>query len=171
MADERAQENTLQYTIAYAGFWRRFLAALVDWIVLNLASTAIAIVALGIFYIFRFGIQAGPEAPSFWAAYGSMWEQVFEAVVYFCLAFPYYVIGHYRYGTTLGKWPLGIKVVRAGTLGPISYGRSLGRFFAYLLSYLPMGCGFLMGAFQPEKRALHDLAAGTVSIVRIRVKK
>jgi uncharacterized RDD family membrane protein YckC len=49
---------------------------------------------------------------------------------------------------------------------PISLKQSWIRCLSYTLSYLPMCAGFIMAAFQPEKRALHDLIAGTVSIVK-----
>jgi uncharacterized RDD family membrane protein YckC len=40
----------------------------------------------------------------------------------------------------------------------------------YTVSYLIIGCGFFMAAFHPQKKALHDLLAGTVSVVRNKAK-
>ena len=46
--------------------------------------------------------------------------------------------------------------------------QSVVRTVGYALSYAPLGAGFLMAAIHPEKRALHDLIAGTVSITKER---
>jgi uncharacterized RDD family membrane protein YckC len=110
----------------------------------------------------------GQSAPPFWDAFDPLWLQIVNAGLYVLMAFPYYVIGHYRYGTTLGKRPLRVYVVQAGSFERITLKQSVIRFFGYLVSYLPFGAGFLMAAFHPQKRALHDLIAGTVSVRRER---
>jgi uncharacterized RDD family membrane protein YckC len=51
---------------------------------------------------------------------------------------------------------------------PISMKQSVIRSIGYAISYLPLAAGYLMAAFHPEKRALHDLLAGTVSISKER---
>jgi uncharacterized RDD family membrane protein YckC len=40
--------------------------------------------------------------------------------------------------------------------GPISYGRSTGRYFAKMLNGFTFYIGFLMAIWDDEKRALHD---------------
>jgi uncharacterized RDD family membrane protein YckC len=50
---------------------------------------------------------------------------------------------------------LGLKVTRADG-GPISAGLAAGRFFAKYLSFLTFCIGFLIAAFDREKRSLHD---------------
>lgn len=63
-------------------------------------------------------------------------------------------------GRTLGKWLLGIRVV--GEDGrPIGYGRALGRAVAWGVSAGLLGLGFLVAAVREDRRALHDLVAGT----------
>jgi uncharacterized RDD family membrane protein YckC len=65
-----------------------------------------------------------------------------------------------RYGATLGKMACRIKVVSPEG-AQISYARALGRYFAELLSAIVMGIGYLMAAFDSEKRALHDRVCST----------
>jgi len=61
---------------------------------------------------------------------------------------------------TLGKAALGMKITdRAGR--KISLARSIGRYFAQILSYLTFFFGYLMIGFTKEKTGLHDLIAGT----------
>jgi uncharacterized RDD family membrane protein YckC len=45
--------------------------------------------------------------------------------------------------------------------GPISAGLAVGRFFAKILSSLTLCIGFLIAAFDREKRSLHDHICGT----------
>ena len=50
---------------------------------------------------------------------------------------------------------LGLKVIRSDG-ARITYGRAVGRFFAENLSGLILCIGYIMVAFDGEKRALHD---------------
>jgi uncharacterized RDD family membrane protein YckC len=149
----------------YAGFWIRFVANLIDTIVLTVASWFLELMILGAVY------WIGSRAKPFQDAFNPFMLQVFNGVLYLLLAFPYYTWGHYRYGTTLGKKPFKIYVVGMATFLPITGKQSVIRTLAYALSYLPFGAGFLMAAFQPEKRALHDLVAGTVSITKEQINE
>jgi len=132
----------------YAGFWIRALASCLDDVVLTLPSLLLAWPWLGLFE----------------AKMAGFWIQVIGTIIYVLLGFGYYGWGQYRYQTTLGKRLFGIRVVNFADLGRISLKQSMIRYLAYGLSGIIAGAGFLMAAFQPEKRALHDLVAGTVSV-------
>jgi uncharacterized RDD family membrane protein YckC len=70
-------------------------------------------------------------------------------------------------GRTLGKWVAGLRIERRDGV-PLSFGRALLRHLVgYPLTLLTFGAGFLLAAFNPQGRALHDLLAGTV-VVRSR---
>lgn len=70
-------------------------------------------------------------------------------------------------GRTLGKWFAGLRIERKDGV-PLSFGRALVRhLLGYPLTLLTLGAGFLLAAFNPQGRALHDLLAGTV-VVRSR---
>jgi uncharacterized RDD family membrane protein YckC len=58
-------------------------------------------------------------------------------------------------GQSIGKMALGIKVVSHED-GPVAFGRATLRTFAYVLSALPLGAGFLPGVFGADRLALHD---------------
>jgi uncharacterized RDD family membrane protein YckC len=67
-------------------------------------------------------------------------------------------------GRTLGKWATGLRIEPVNG-GQISIGAALLRHFVgYPLSFLPLGTGFLIAAFTPRGRALHDLIAGTIVV-------
>jgi uncharacterized RDD family membrane protein YckC len=136
----------------YAGFWRRAGAVFIDGIIIYVANLPIGFV----FGIMTPMMQDGNGKPSgaFWAAFGVMYicQLVIPAV--------YMILMHGKYGATLGKKALGIKVVMSDG-SPISYGRATGRYFAYLLSGLILYVGYIMAGFDDEKRALHDHLCNT----------
>jgi uncharacterized RDD family membrane protein YckC len=70
-------------------------------------------------------------------------------------------------GRTLGKWRAGRRIERRDG-ETLSIARALVRhLLGYALTALTLGLGFLLAAFDPKGRALHDLLAGTV-VVRSR---
>ena len=69
-------------------------------------------------------------------------------------------------GATPGKKMLGIHVVDAKTHAEMNNKQAIVRYISYIASSLPLGLGFFMVAFHKEKRALHDILAGTVVIYK-----
>ena len=143
----------------YAGFWLRMLAEIIDSIVLTFLTSAIAFVIYRIAEILGFGRLEDANG---------LLIQAFEMILFVILSTPYYVYGHYRYGTTVGKVIFKIRVYDYPSLGRITLKQSWMRFTGYGVSYLTLGVGFLIAAFHPEKRALHDLISKTVSLRRIK---
>ena len=76
------------------------------------------------------------------------------------LRLAYFVGFHAGLGATPGKLLFGLRVVRVDGV-PLTFPRALARFFAELLSIAAMGIGYLVAPLHPERRALHDLIAGT----------
>ncbi len=72
----------------------------------------------------------------------------------------YSIVFHWMWGQTLGKMALQIRVVSIDG-GPLSFGQAVGRYFATFLSAFILGIGFVMAGVRSDKRALHDLLAGT----------
>ena len=66
-----------------------------------------------------------------------------------------------RSQATIGKIAFGL-IVTDTSFRRISFGRAVGRYFSKILSGLILYVGFLMVAFTPQKRGLHDYIAGTV---------
>ena len=65
---------------------------------------------------------------------------------------------------TPGKMAVSLKVVDARTGNSLSVAQAIGRYFAYFLSALPFGLGFIWIAFDSKKQGWHDKLAGTVVI-------
>jgi uncharacterized RDD family membrane protein YckC len=56
---------------------------------------------------------------------------------------------------------IGAKIICAKTGGTPSTGQFVGRYFAYILSMLPLLLGYLWAAWDPKKQTWHDKLAGT----------
>jgi uncharacterized RDD family membrane protein YckC len=134
-----------------AGFWIRFIAHCVDFILWNALEYAAERAVL-----FPFHASA-------------VVEQMVSIPMTLLFAWLYYVELPVRTGTTLGKRIFEIEVVDSVTGERMGRKQAAKRLLGYLASYLVIGCGFLMVLFHPHKLGLHDLIAGTASIRRRKV--
>jgi uncharacterized RDD family membrane protein YckC len=57
-----------------------------------------------------------------------------------------------------------LRVVDAETGNTLSLGKSVGRYFAYFISFLPLGLGIFWIALDKRKQGWHDKLAGSVVI-------
>src|SRR5256886_13771384 len=79
----------------------------------------------------------------------------------FVFAAAYTTVLHALFGQTVGKMIVGVRVVVGEDGVPPSFGASLLRYVAYFVSSATLGLGYVMVALRHDKRALHDLIAGT----------
>jgi uncharacterized RDD family membrane protein YckC len=127
----------------YAGFWTRFGAVVIDGFIIWIFNMVL-FVPLGII------MPTSTDDP-----FAALSFMPLIMLLQYAIPAVYdtWFVG--KYGATPGKMACKIKVVVAdGT--PVSYSRALGRHFAKWLSSLIMGIGFLMAAFDDERRTLHD---------------
>src|SRR4029077_664602 len=68
----------------------------------------------------------------------------------------YVTVLHAGTGQTIGKLVVKAHVVLVDG-GPVPIGVALLRFFAYFVSLITFGLGYLMAGLRSDKRALHDL--------------
>jgi uncharacterized RDD family membrane protein YckC len=150
--------NPVGQPTGYGGFWIRFVAYLLDGILLNIAFWIIAAI-LGISLIPTDPATADP------ADYmGEMGSFELAALVVTWLYFA--LMESSARGATIGKMILGLRVVDDQG-ARISFLRATGRFFAKFISGIILLIGYIMAAFTDRKRALHDIIAGTL-VVKIR---
>lgn len=145
----------------YGGFWIRFLAHLVDHIILGAVAAPLFFVMV-LPTILRIAQQADRDQEPSPELIITIVSSVF---VYIALAF----VGQWLYEAlltssswqgTIGKKILRLKVVdEAGNR--IGFGRATGRFFAKILSSMFFCIGFIMIGFTERKTGLHDMLAGT----------
>jgi uncharacterized RDD family membrane protein YckC len=115
----------------YAGFWLRFVANLVDGVIITVISAVLeAILKDGILYAILLILP--------WLYYAGFESSESMA--------------------TPGKILLNIKVVDLNG-NRISFGRATARHFGKILSALILYIGFIMAGFTKRKQALHDIIA------------
>jgi uncharacterized RDD family membrane protein YckC len=85
--------------------------------------------------------------------------QLIFAGIYTGVTLAYLVVFHGCWGATPGKRLMGLTVVTLDG-GPLGYLGALRRGLAGILSVLTFGLGYLL-ILTPQRRALHDLIAGT----------
>jgi uncharacterized RDD family membrane protein YckC len=137
--------------VVYAGFWIRFVAKLIDGVILYLAQ-------MPLMMLMGSSGTKPPSNPAELAAYFSKTAGTTGVAVVMGIAYSVFFLG--RFGATPGKMALKLKVVRPGG-EPISYPQALGRYFGEIVSSLICSIGYIMAGFDEEKRALHDRIAAT----------
>jgi uncharacterized RDD family membrane protein YckC len=141
----------------YGGFWIRFLAFLLDAIILGIATWPIRMMVVGTLGMHRFPtepIDARHLAPFFFL-FSRLWGlNAIASWLYDAL------LTSSPWQGTVGKKILNLKVTDEGG-SRISFARATGRHFAKYLSAMILFIGYFMIAFTDRKRGLHDILAGT----------
>jgi uncharacterized RDD family membrane protein YckC len=132
-------------TLRPAGFWIRALALFLDGLVLLVVGFA-----QGVLTRVVFGDVV--EDSAVLRAANRAFEVIFNAL--------YTILFHWLWGQTFGKMAVRIRVVMIdGT--SLGLGSSVLRYVGSILSALALGIGYIMAGIRSDKRALHDLIAGT----------
>jgi uncharacterized RDD family membrane protein YckC len=150
--------------LTYAGFWVRFVALLIDGLILSIPFFLVVIGLVFRFRSFRFlarGNRFGPPNAAFMG----------PVILGFFFAFAIFIVVRWVYfagmessarQATFGKAAMSVYVTDLKGQ-PVTFGRATGRFFAKIVSGLiPLGIGYIMAGFTEKKQALHDMIAGTV---------
>ena len=140
----------------YAGFWIRFVARLIDGIILSVVGFIINLpiqMALGFS-----AARVGDPTTALPMMLGTIGISLAINIVLNAIYEIYFLSSR---SATIGKLALGLKVIRADG-GTLSTGQATGRFFAYLLdAYFTLTIGFIIAGFDTEKRSLHDRICDT----------
>jgi uncharacterized RDD family membrane protein YckC len=135
-------------TQEYAGFWIRFGAGMIDLAIM----TIVLYVPLTLIYGEDYWI-----GDSFFYGFWDVllgWVVPILATIWFWLRF---------FGTP-GKMALKLRIVNVKTGSKLSVGQAVGRYFAYILSAIPLGLGFIWVGIDKKKQGWHDKLANTVVI-------
>ncbi|MGD0461727.1 MAG: RDD family protein [Tepidisphaeraceae bacterium] len=140
--------------IVYAGFWMRFAAAIIDYIILAVVERILQfVVGMGMF-------APGPRAFSpviFFPMMGLFSGGFVLRWLYFAL------MESSQYQATVGKLALGIIVTNMQGQR-VGFGQATGRYFGKFISYMTLMIGFMMAGWTQQKQALHDMLAGCLVI-------
>lgn len=136
------------HDLAYAGFWIRVWASIIDTVLIAIITVPILLAIYGTQYFESEKIIEGPMD------FLISWVLPAIAVITFWV---------YR-AATPGKMAISSKIVDAQTGDQPSTGQFVGRYFAYFISILPLGLGIFWVAFDKKKQGWHDKLAGTVVV-------
>jgi uncharacterized RDD family membrane protein YckC len=136
---------TDQQELLYVGFWPRLGAVIIDQIIVTIITLPILLLVYGTAYFTKTTFIAGP----------------LDVVVSYIFPFVWVLAFWIYRQATPGKMVVGAKIISAKTGGKPSAGQLVGRYFAYILSTLPLLLGFLWAAWDPKKQTWHDKLAGT----------
>jgi uncharacterized RDD family membrane protein YckC len=137
---------------ALAGFWRRLVAAFLDWILVGILAAAI-------------GDLFGVEAPSPPSTDGGFNIQLAGTGPFILVELAYFTFFHATSaGQSVGNKILGIRVLDAGTGRPLPYVRAFVRALVSNLSALPCFLGFFWMLWEPRKRTWHDMVADSLVV-------
>ncbi|MEX2152552.1 MAG: RDD family protein [Gemmatimonadaceae bacterium] len=135
---------------AYAGFWIRVWAAIIDSFLAAFILGPILWAVYGKDYFTSAALIAGP------VDFLLTWVLPAVAVILFWV---------YK-SATPGKIAAGLRIVDAKSGEDPTTGQCVGRYLGYYVSLLPLGAGMLWVAFDRRKQGFHDKLAGTVVIRR-----
>ena len=139
--------------LAYASFWERAAAYLIDLAVCNIGGGMVVIPLMVVSAFFRWSDDVTIALAYFFSG--------LVGVLYFT------VMESSRLQGTLGKMALRLKVT--GLKGErISFGRALLRYFSRILSGVILMIGYLMMLWSPKSQCLHDCLAGTLVVKKDR---
>lgn len=134
------------YAPRFAGFWIRFVAALIDTVVGSV------IMQVGLFAL---QLDLSAQNPETWVA-----NLIFSTVVWWIYGAAF---ESSSFQATPGKLALGLRVTDERG-ARISFGRATGRYLGQILSTLFLCIGYLMVAWDNRKQGLHDTIAGTLVV-------
>ena len=132
----------------YVGFWARVLATLIDSVLIMAITLPPLLAIYGLAYL------ENNEAVS------GLADILISNILPMILVILFWT----KKQATPGKMAVSARIVDAQTGSKPSKKQCVGRYFAYILSAIPLGLGFLWVAFDPKKQAWHDKLAGTVVV-------
>lgn len=145
----------------YAGFWLRFVAYLIDSVILGIVCMILIVVvafASGIAAMIR-NMPENPTPDMFLR--GAFVLAILSLIaITTVITWLYYAwMESSPSQGTLGKMAMGL-IVTDMQYRPVSFARASGRFFAkFITGLIPLCIGYIMAGFTAKKQALHDMIA------------
>ena len=129
-----------------AGVGARFLAVLVDLLILAAIDAVVVYFTMQLCYLTIKDLGMLPKGP---------------LAAFLFVQNGGYLVAFTAGGQTLGKMVAGIRVVQTDSEGSLDLGRAFLRTLMWVVLAVPAGLGFLTALFSRDHRGLHDRFAGT----------
>jgi uncharacterized RDD family membrane protein YckC len=153
--------SDVQYSsVAYAGFWLRFVAFLIDAAISGFLSL---ILLVPLFILTGAGaalsrIGSGEDLSDDVAAFVGIGFVLGLIVITLGVSWLYYALSESSsWQGTLGKKMLNLTVTDLNGQ-PISFARASGRYFSkFITNLIPLAIGYILAGFTEKKQAIHDM--------------
>jgi uncharacterized RDD family membrane protein YckC len=157
-------------TSAYAGFWLRLLAYIIDSIILGIFIVPI-LVGAGMMMGLATAVTTLPHGRDpFAEGFPPVFAEFISVFVLVTLVGTWLyhaLLESSEWQATAGKKALGLAVTDLGG-DKISFARASGRHFAKIVTGLiPFGVGYILAGITEKKQALHDMLAGCLVMRKI----
>lgn len=152
--------------VKYAGFWLRFVAYLIDDILLSIIGFVISLPFIGtiVFSGIALSEMEKCEERTFFGIAGIVGVVFLLIVTITAVSWLYFALMESsKQQATLGKLALGLKVTDMNG-EKISFGRATGRFFGKIISGMIFMIGYILAGLTEKKQALHDMMASCLVI-------
>jgi uncharacterized RDD family membrane protein YckC len=150
--------------VQYAGFWRRFVANLLDGLIVGAVPTVIYYGLMGA-GVFSMPEIVDEEDIGPYISWMIRYSLISSGIMIVLQTLYFAIMESSSKQATVGKMVLGIVVTDADGKR-ISLGRAFGRNLGKIVSQIILFIGFLMVAFTPKKQGLHDIMASCLVVVK-----
>jgi len=151
----------------YAGFWLRFVAVIIDAIIVGVVQSFVILPILAVAgFNFASGVQNGDmsEAETVGMIAGMMATMGTTILISTIIGILYYVLMETsKFQGTVGKIALGIIVTDVNG-EKLDFSKALIRNLGKIISGIILYIGYIMAGFTEKKQALHDMIANTLVV-------
>jgi uncharacterized RDD family membrane protein YckC len=145
-ADDPSGRERPVPSVEPAGLGARFVAAVIDIVILLVVDVLVVYLTLQICGVTFFDFEVLPKGP---------------LLAFMLVQNGGYLAAFTAGGQTLGKMATGIRVIAAAESESLDLGHAILRTLLWLVLAIPAGLGFLTALLSRDHRGLHDRVAGT----------
>ncbi|MGB7284406.1 MAG: RDD family protein [Candidatus Acidiferrum sp.] len=156
--------------VAYAGFWLRFVAYVIDAVV---SGVAFLILLIPLFVLTGAGsalakIISDDDIGDAWGAFMGVGFILGFFGIILVVSWLYHALSESSsWQATPGKKILNM-IVTDMTGQPISFARASGRYFAKIITaMIPLFIGYIMAGFTEKRQAIHDMIASCLVLRKV----
>ncbi len=153
----------------YAGFVSRFTAFIIDLVIITLISIVVGWTISRPLLLIGIDVTEpciNVDTSSWLSFFQTIWcllAKISIPITAFLVVIGYPLILWTLTGQTIGKYALGVRVVRMDGR-PLSFMNAVRRLFGYFISLLFLGFGFFWILLSNQRQGWHDKIAGTCVI-------
>jgi uncharacterized RDD family membrane protein YckC len=152
----------------YAGFWLRFVAYIIDIIIVYVAQSFIFVPVfglMGISFASNVGDMQNMSDAEAMGMIGSMMAVMGTTILLAtAISILYWTLMESsKYQATVGKMALGLKVTDVEGKN-LDFVKALIRNLCKIISTMILYIGYMMAGFTDKKQGLHDMIAGTLVV-------